>query len=476
MTRLLLSIVLQTFLFNIFNAQVSSEIATIEKSLTKSVLVKGEPAQNFSIEQWMDSLSVPNISIAVVKDGEIYWTKGYGLANPETGKKVDANTLFQAASISKPVAALGVHKLVELGKVDLDVNVNDYLVSWKLAENRFTEKEKVTLRRLMTHSAGTTVHGFPGYRVQDTFPSDEEVLSGDGNTGIVEVDTTPGSINRYSGGGYTIMERVVEDVSESQFNKFMHSNILAPMNMGKSSYEQPLPEGKAFKASVAFNREGGVYPGNWHSYPEQAAAGLWTTPTDLGNFMIGIQEAFAGNSQVITKHTAEIFLTRDPLGHGHGPAIMDEERKIFGHGGKNAGYSCAMIGSASEGWGVAIMSGADNAHPLISAIERSISTFYGWDFSNADTIEIKPMDESSLEKLAGTYHFKPRDLKVKAYIQDGKLLLDTPFQQGIDLDPLGDYMFIDLDDNTRIEFKLDSQGNVETMVQDGRHVLDRLKE
>jgi len=272
------------------------------------------------------------------------------------------------------------------------------------------------------------------------------------------------------------MERAVEDVTERRFYKFMYSEILGPMKMLQSSYEQPLPEARSSIASVAYNRQGGVYPGNWHSYPEQAAAGLWTTPTDLGKFIIGIQEAYAGNSQIISKTTAEVFLTKDPLGHGHGPAIMDEERKIFGHGGKNAGYSCAMIGSATEGWGVAIMSGADNAHPLISAIERSISSYYGWDFADTELVEIKPMPMSDLEKLVGTYHFKPRDLKVKAYLKDGKILLDTPFEEGVILDPLGDNQFIVLKDNTRMEFKLDDQGSVKTMVQDGRYVLDKLKE
>lgn len=183
------------------------EIQAIENSLLETIQVIGDTVRTHNILERMDHYNVPGVSIAIVQNGEIKWAKGYGVANTKTGAKVDENTLFQAGSISKPIAALAALKLYENGDIGLDQNVNRYLKGWQVPDNEFTVKEKVTIRRLLTHTAGTTVHGFPGYDQDDSFPSDIDVLSGKGNTGIVSVDVVPGSMWRYSGGGYTVMEK-----------------------------------------------------------------------------------------------------------------------------------------------------------------------------------------------------------------------------------------------------------------------------
>lgn len=459
----------------VLNAQYESEIKIIESSLTPSLQIKGQPIEKMTITEKMAAHNVVNLSIAVIKDGKTRWAKGYGKAN-EDGRMVDENTLFQAASISKPVAAAGIHKLVQMGKVDLDVDVNKYLTSWKVPPSKFTQKEKVTLRRLMTHSAGTTVHGFPGYGPDEDFPTDIMVLNGEGNTDAVVVDTTPGTINRYSGGGYTIMERVIEDVTGKDFATFMENEILKPFKMEESTYEQPLPEERINQASFAYNREGGLYPGNYHHYPEQAAAGLWTTPTDLSKFLIGIQNAYSGDSETPLNQTmATVFLTRDLLGHGHGPAVIGEgEDLAFGHGGKNAGFTCNMYASAKKGYGMVIMSGSDGAGPVIDAVQRSIAEYYGWEWEKADVIDLVEISDDQLQKYSGNYFYKPASLTVTLTPVSGKLKVEIQSVEQAVLHYLGNHQFIDMTDGTRIEFIMDKSGKCTGLIQGGRVELEKV--
>ena len=259
----------------------------------------------------MEYHNIPGVSIAIVKDGKLKWAKGYGIANTNNGNEVTVNTIFQAGSISKPIAALSALKLVENGSIDLDKDVNTYLTDWRIPDSKFTKDEKVTLRRLLTHTAGMTVHGFPGYKQKDTFPSITKVLNGKGNTAAIFLDTIPGSIWRYSGGGYTVMEKLVEDISGLSLDEYMAENILQPIGMENSTYSQPLGIGLYTDVSAAYDGEGNIIEGLWHNYPEQAAAGLWTTPTDLAIYCIEIQEILSKKKNgILSKEIIEMMLTK----------------------------------------------------------------------------------------------------------------------------------------------------------------------
>ncbi|RYZ44100.1 MAG: class A beta-lactamase-related serine hydrolase, partial [Myxococcaceae bacterium] len=144
----------------------AARIARVEAGLAP-VALPGEEPQRMSLQRWMELYKIPGVSIAVFEKNALVWAKGYGVKQVGGTDPVMPDTLFQAASISKPVSALAALHYVEAGKWSLDANINDKLVSWKLPENDFTTKEKVTLRRLLSHSAGTTVHGFPGYAVTE---------------------------------------------------------------------------------------------------------------------------------------------------------------------------------------------------------------------------------------------------------------------------------------------------------------------
>lgn len=439
-----------------------AEINAIENGLLPPILVKGDSIPTMNIQDRMAYHKVPGASIAVIEDGAIKWAKGYGIANTESGKAVDVNTLFQAGSISKPVAALAALHLAQEGKVDLDADVNQYLKNWQIPESKFTETEKVTIRRLLTHNAGMTVHGFPGYTQQDSFPSIISVLNGKGNTPAIFVDTLPGEIWRYSGGGYTVMEKAVEDVSGMPLENYLAEYILPGFGMTHSTYEQPLSESRHGEASAAYDNEGQLIEGLWHNYPEQAAAGLWTTPTDLAHYILTVQEVLAGKKEsVLTKATLEKMLTKHKNDWGLGPSLKGEGKWLqFSHGGKNAGFTNQMIGFARQGRGVIVMTNADNGGRLMGEIIRAISKYYNWGTSDPQEVEIADLSEEQLTQYTGKYKLNEQVPGIGDYLIDisirGDQLLVVDPNNGDEnlLSPLDTEKFIDLSVGDKVEFSI----------------------
>lgn len=449
------------------NKELETEINAIENNLRVAIQIKGEPLKKYEITDRMKHYKVPGISIAVVKDGEIRWAKGYGIANSKDSTTVDENTIFQAGSISKPVAALAALKLVEERAIDLDEDVNKYLKDWKIPDNTFTETEKVTLRRLLTHTAGMTVHGFPGYMQKDTFPSIETVLLGKGNTDAVIVDTIPGSIWKYSGGGFTVMEKLVEDVTGLPFEKYMAENILPQMDMLNSTYEQPLPTSLYYIASAAYYSNGEIIEGLWHNYPEQAAAGLWTTPSDLANYCINVQKIVTGRENgVLSKETMQKMLTKHKNNWGLGVSLQGEgDSLIFSHGGKNAGFTNNLISFVNHGDAVIIMTNADNGGALINEILHSISSYYGWGISNPKVIEVIEIGVEQLSKLTGKYKLNFQipeigDYYIEMSIKDSSLMVnDLITQQVSKLYPLQELKFIDVESGEEVQFQISADSD-----------------
>lgn len=291
---------------------VTDHINAVENGLLPPVVIKGRTVQHATIAERMKALNVRGVSIAVISNYEIEWAKGYGLADFESKRPVEITTLFQAGSISKPVAAVAAMKMVEEGKLVLDQDINAFMTSWKLPDNDFTQHQKVTLGEILSHSAGLTVHGFPGYAAGDPLPTLVQVLDGvkPANTPPIRVDVLPGSIWRYSGGGYTIMQLAMTDVAHKAFPEIMRETVLARAGMRDSTYENPLPSKLSGVAATGYSSGGAPVPGRYHTYPEMAPAGLWTTASDLARFGIEIQKSREGRSNRILKQaTVEEMLT-----------------------------------------------------------------------------------------------------------------------------------------------------------------------
>src|SRR5580765_5903995 len=225
------------------NADLATRIERVENGIPPIPISGSESPMQPNLEKLMELYKCPGLSVAVVDNFKIAWAKAYGVTESGSSTPVTVHTLFQAGSISKPVAATGTLSLVEHGKLSLDENVNAKLKSWQVPDNEFTKDQKVTLRRILSHSAGLTVHGFPGYEVGSTIPTLVEIFNGEppANTAPIRVDIVPGTKFRYSGGGVTIEQQLVMDVTGKPFPQFMHETVLAKIGMNESSYEQPLP-------------------------------------------------------------------------------------------------------------------------------------------------------------------------------------------------------------------------------------------
>ncbi|MFT6416561.1 MAG: CubicO group peptidase (beta-lactamase class C family) [Gammaproteobacteria bacterium] len=450
----------------------SQELAAIENGLLLPRIVAGTVFETYNLEERMKVLNVPGVSIAVVRKGEIRFAKGYGMANTTTGTKVTTETLFQAGSISKPLAALGALKLVEEGKLDLDTDVNTYLKNWKVPDNEFTKDQKITLRHLLTHTAGTTVHGFPGYRQTASMPSTSGVLEGKGNTDAIDVDTQPGTNWRYSGGGYTIMELIVENVTGMELDAYLDPTILLPLGMSHSTYAQPLPESKHAIASAAYTSDGEIVDGYWNNYPEQAAAGLWTTPIDLATYYIAIQEIMAGKrTGPLAKATVEQMLTQHKNSWGLGPTLkMMDGVLLFGHGGKNEGFSNNMMGFVNKGDAVVVMTNGDNGTKIIQEILAAVSAQYDWNIVNPRTINTLTPSTDLLEAIIGNFKSKRQllpkgDYIVEMKIEDGQLnVYDKTNEELTIFLQIDTLTFMDISSGDILEFKREADQSIKSVM------------
>ena len=388
-------------------AVAAARIDRVLAGLRPRVAIKGAPPIRWTLSGEMAAHHVPGVSIAVIDSGRIVWATGFGVKEAGTADSVRPETLFQAASISKPVAATGMLRLVEQGKLSLDENVNTYLKSWKVPDNKFTATEKVTLRRIVSHNAGLTVHGFPGYAMGDPIPTTVQVLNGEkpANTAPVRVDTFPGAISNYSGGGVTIEQLVLQEVTGKPFPVFMKEMVLDPVGMTRSTYEQPLPEARRAEAASAHNQKGETIKGKWHIYPEMAAAGLWTTPTDLATWALEIAAARDGrSSKVLSKNMATRMLTAQKTPFGLGPHVEGSGRQFqFGHGGSNEGFRCELILFPGVGKGAAVMTNADDGSAVTDEIFTALAAEYGWpDHGQLERATVT-LDPGALDALAGEY-------------------------------------------------------------------------
>jgi CubicO group peptidase (beta-lactamase class C family) len=363
-----------------------SRIARIEQGLLPAVRVTNGPPVKYSLTERMAHYKVPAISMAFVENGRVAWSRAYGMADVAHGTRAAVDTLFQAASISKPLSALAVLRLVQDGKLALDEDVNVKLTRWKLPENEFTKVEKVTLRRLLTHSAGTTVSGFPGYESTVAVPTTLQVLNGEkpANTLPIRVDVEPGRMMRYSGGGFTIMQLLVGDITGKAFPQTMRELVLDRLGMTASTYEQPLPAPLRSRATLAYQRSGEPVTGGPHTYPEMAAAGLWTTPSDLAKVAIDLEAGFEGRpSRVLSAAMVKQMLTHQRDGYGLGIAVNGDGPSLrIGHSGANAGYRCQWVQYPNRRQAVIMMTNSDAGGEVMAELLRAISAEYDWpDFS-----------------------------------------------------------------------------------------------
>lgn len=435
-------------------ATVDERISRITGSVIPAVTVEGDPVETEALADLMAENNVPGVSVAVFRKGEIEWARGFGLADKDEGRPVTPETLFQAASISKPVAAVAALSLVEEGRLDLDEDVNLELTSWKVPSNELTEQQPVTLREILSHTAGLTVHGFPGYEQGSEIPTPVEVLKGEGNTAPILVDLLPGSEWRYSGGGYTVMQQLLVDVVGKPFPEIIRERVLEPAGMSRSTYQQPLPAERAGEASSAYDADGKGIPGKWHIYPEMAAAGLWTTPSDLARFAIAIQKSLAGEpGGILSQAMAHEMLEPGLQQWGLGPSI-EWDGLNFGHGGSNRGFRCGFTASLKDGWGIAIMTNGARGVRLITPLMVTIAQSYGWSVPRPEVRKRVEIGEEALQRLAGRYQIEGLGV-VTLEPRDGRLFAHLPEQGSLEFLPQSETRAVLREDGREVNFLIE---------------------
>lgn len=374
----------------------------------------------------------PGVGVAVIDEGELAWSAGYGEIEEGKPEVVRADTMFSGASISKPVAAALALQFVESGVFDLDTDVNRYLKSWQVPHNEFTRQAPVTLRWLLCHKAGTTIHGFGRYSPTRPLPRALDILSHkvafeNHETDGVTVDKVPGGTTRYSGGGTTVVEQMLEDVTGKRFHDLAREQIFEPLGMRRSTFVMPLPA--EYHVNTAVGHEGGVVlPEKFTCVPAIAAGAIYTTAEDYARFMIACRDAYLGRpTPILGRAMAEQMMA---VQGSHGEFGLGWEiigtgaNRRFGHGGSNDGYQCESTCYLEDGKGAVVMTNSDSGLIFYWEVFNGIADLYGWDGFMLPPKRIQPIPESDFPRYVGDYEIVSGVASpgLKIWAENGKLM------------------------------------------------------
>jgi CubicO group peptidase (beta-lactamase class C family) len=427
------------------------------QQLLPATRVEGRTYTASTVEQRMKEHGVPGVGIAVIENGRVAWVRSYGLADVAAQRPVTTATLFQAASISKPVAATAALTLVDDRVLALDGDVNTKLRSWKVPPHGFAEA--VTLRRLLSHTAGLTVHGFPGYAPAGAVPSTVQILNGlpPTNTAPVRVDVEPGSQWRYSGGGYVVVQTLLSDVTGKPFPQLMQERVFGPAAMRTSSVEQPLPPPLRALAATAYRGDGKAVEGNHHLYPEMAAAGLWTTPSELAQWALALDDLLAPAT------LQEMYTVQEKGYFGLGVALRGRRKDLeVSHGGSNVGFRCTLVYYPRRGSGVVVMTNSDNGSAVASQVVHAVARYFRWPGYGVNTIEGIDVPPAKLQEYTGRYVHPGLPIDTVIAFENGKvfLIFDTNRQEIVPVDT-DEFESVE---GGRIAFERNANGKVTALV------------
>jgi CubicO group peptidase (beta-lactamase class C family) len=451
-----------------YSPEVQARIHKVENSLAGSIRIKGDAM--WSITDRMQHYKVMGLNIAVIDNYQIEWAKGYGMADTSEMRFVAANTLFQAGSVSKSLNALGVLKLADDNKIDLNTDINTYL-SWKFSYDSISHGKKITPIQLIGHTSGLSIRGFDGYDRGDTIPTIVEIIEGKkpANSPPIRSLYEPGLRFEYSGGGSTVSQLMIADVAKMSYDKFMQENILKPIGMKNSFFGVPDKTKKKLELATAYSPTGAELPGKYKIHPEMAAAGLWTTPTDIARFIIESQLSYEGRSnKVLSNKTTRLML--DPyvatnstsLPKYGGLGVFVEEKngeKYFLHKGGNVGFVCIYYGSMDGGKGIAVMINSNN-DKILQEVVNSVAQVYNWEgFYTPIIKELNPVEDKVLENYVGNYEFAPNVILTITKVGDHLQVQATGFK-AFEVFPETENKFFAKDFNAEIEFLIDNKNKV----------------
>ncbi len=409
--------------------EIAARMRRVENGLVPLGVPPDEASDGLSLAERMVCYGVPGLSVALIDGDEIAWARGYGVREAGHGGRVTPETRFEAGSISKPVAAVAALRLVERGALDLDADINDLLVAWRVPANEDWQP-RVTLRHLLSHTGGLTVHGFPGYARDADVPTLLQVLDGTkpANTIPIRVDSLPGTQFRYSGGGYCVLQQLLIDVMDMSFPDLMHELVLGPAGMAHSTYAQPLPQSLWDDAAAGHRFDGTMVVGGWHVYPEMAAAGLWTTASDLARFALAVRRSAAGGRETLLSKAMAAQLLAPQLPDPVGPSLHmglglflagEEVHARFRHGGSDQGFQSELVAYRDRGQGIAVMTNGDRGSQLAAEIVWAAAGVYEWPGYREEQPPPVVLDAEALISYTGSYAVRPGFVFVVSRDEDG---------------------------------------------------------
>jgi CubicO group peptidase (beta-lactamase class C family) len=433
-----------------YSADVDSRIKQVEQNLADRYMIKGQ--SGYTLKDMMAHFHINGLSIAVIHNYQIDWAKGYGWADSAEQRPVTTKTLFQAASISKSLNAVGVMLLAQEGKLDLYADINNYLTSWKFPYDSLSKNKKITVANLLSHTGGLTIHGFPGYSKGDTLPTLEQVLDGKrpANTGAVRSMYEPGVKSEYSGGGTTITMMIVQDVTHEPYDRYMKEKVLDPLGMSSSFYTQPAP------------------------------AGLWTNPSDLARYIIETQLSYEGKSTKVLNQQYTKLRVTPYIDKSAAFGVFIDKRGddlYFQHGGANEGFRSQYYGSLEGGNGVVVMVNSDNG-AIMPEVVNSVAIVYGWkDFYKPEYKTFLDMTPAQLQAYEGSYKYRgPRDLQLQFRADSGRLMTTQLWDgQQSAFYPESDSTFFSLDWGFAVKFAKGPDGSIVSVSAFDKDYFDKMK-
>ena len=446
-------------------SQNKGPISAIEGRLTKQIRLAEDSVAYFSVPERMEALHIMGFSTAIVQNGKLVHTSTFGTKNNH-GEAVDEHTLFQAASISKPITALAILKLVQEQKLRLDENVNTYLKEYQLVNPFEADGHIVTIRNILNHSAGLNVGGFGGYPNGTTVPKLLASLKGQGNSPALQVVEQPNTRWNYSGGGYLLLGKIIEDVSGLPFHIYLKQEILDPLGMTESTFQQPIDTSSYRNISYAYNASGKPYNGNWHNYAAQGAGGLWTTPTDLAKYCMGVYKAYTGKDNALfDQKTMEDMVIPNFRNWGLGPLIVEKpDGAVFTHDGSNAGFKADFFAYLTKGNAVIAMANSENGADLCAEYLEAASRYYGWKAREPLLVKSLPITLTMGKNYLGVYEWLDNSTYTIAITQKGRKLFleygDNGQLNSLELELMDAGNAINIETGQRLAFRMDTDGKV----------------
>ena len=428
------------------------------------VLIEGEVP--FNLEERMVYYNVPGISITVIRDYQIEWTKQYGVMDSKIQNPVTDKTLFSVGSLSKGVAALTVLSLVQEGKIDLNGDINEQLISWKVPENEFTKQGTVTPLLLMNHSGGAMFSPGVGY-LPDNFPTNLQVLNGESpsQTSAVVIDKIPGTEYQYSNAGYSILQQLVVDSEGKSFPEAARENIFLPLEMSNSTFQQPLPEELIKFASAGHESNGLPLSLKRYFYPHLAAGGLHTTTSDYAKYIIELQKSYLGKSNKIISHELAEEMLSPHVSKQYGLGVFMREIygqiNYFGHLGDTRGFFAGFVSHLRDGYGAVVFTNSQNGANLIREITNGIAQVYGWKLYLPEEYKVLAIDDMMMDQYCGRYSIG-LDGYFEVKKQQNKLFINQ--FDNAKLFHVGDGKFVIKTRLGYLQFNFDPDQNVSTAV------------